>query len=130
MRPALARHMRSTAMTALPGRYSEQLMVTVDEYGQPIATSFAPETATRVRDEPADPPDPVLFPTATEVRDERADEISVRLDTFTEVRDERADEPDSWAETFTKVRDEPTDEPGMHAWVTPADDCVTGVVAF
>jgi hypothetical protein len=72
------------------------------------------KTVTEARAEPTDPSEPPLW----------------LFETFTKIVAEDPDDYFAMTDTETRARPDPVDPDGLATIVLPADDSVTGVVAF
>ena len=99
----------------VPGRYDSERQLRLDEKGLPVAATMQiGETFTEVRSEQPDPSEPPLW----------------LFETFTKVVREDPDDFRALTDTDTRARSDPGDPGTMSAMVLPADDSVTGIVAF
>lgn len=115
LRPLVASRLRAAADRPIPGTYDESRQLRLGAQGSPIvASGRVGETVTEARAEPTDPSEPPLWLFETETR----------------VVQEDPDDYLAMTETATKTQPEPADA-GLQPSVTlPADDSVTGIVAF
>lgn len=100
---------------AIPGLYDPALQLHLDNDGSPlVGRGMLADTLTEVRSEPSDPSEPPqwLFETLTKVRTEDPDDFRALTD------------------TESRTRPDPADPEVGPAVLLPADDSVTGVVAF
>lgn len=114
-RPLVATHFRVAIDRPLPGQYDARRQLRVHEDGSPVA-GIGPVgmTVTEVRNEPTDPDEPPVW----------------MFETFTKVVAENPDDYLAMTETETRTQPEPADA-GVSPTITlPADDSVTGIVAF
>jgi hypothetical protein len=104
----------------------------LDENGRPIvAIGPVGETATAVKQEPPDPSEPPmwLFATSTKVKSENPDDALAMMETETRVITEDPDDAMAMTETETRARTDSRDA-ALRRVTLPADDSVTGIVAF
>jgi hypothetical protein len=115
VRPLVATRFTAAENRPVPGRYDEVRQVRLAEDGRPVV-EIGPvgETITAVEREPSDPSEPSLW----------------MLETETRVPNDDPDDRSMMAETETKVASEPADAGLLPALTLPADDSVTGIVAF
>lgn len=115
IRPLVASRFRVATNRPVPGTYDPSRQLHLDDHGTPIAASGPlGETFTEVRSEPTDPSEPPLW----------------LFETFTKVVAEDPDDFRAMTDTESRTRPDPAD-PNLLATVTlPADDSVTGIVAF
>jgi hypothetical protein len=115
VRPLIASHMRVAIDRPIPGAYDQTRQLRLDQHGSPIVASRpVGETATAVRTETPDPSDVPMW----------------LLETETRVVQEDPDDYLAMTETSTKTRAEPADAGAQPSVTLPADDSVTGIVAF
>lgn len=115
VRPLVATRFTATENRPLPGRYDASRQLRLAEDGRPVV-EIGPvgETITAVEREPSDPSEPSLWMFETETR----------------VPNDEPDDRSAMSETETKVASEPADAGLLPTTTLPADDSVTGIVAF
>lgn len=115
IRPLVASRFRVATDRPVPGTYDPTRQLHLDDHGSPIAT-VGPngETVTEARAEPSDPSDPPLW----------------LLETFTKVVAEDPDDFRVMTDTESRTRPDPPDPNLLPTVILPADDSVTGIVAF
>jgi hypothetical protein len=115
LRPLVASHFTAAIDRPIPGAYDASRQLRVDPFGRPlVALGPVGETATAVKEEPPDPSEPPMW----------------MFETETKVLSENPDDGLAMTETETRTQPEPADA-GLPPTVTmPADDSVTGIVAF
>jgi hypothetical protein len=139
MRPLMATFMDSAVGDAALGSYDENLAITLDRAGHPLAETAGGESRTFVVAEPAD--DERAWSgveTLTKVVSEPADDVRVWSAevTLTAAPKEESDDDRPWAlETLTRVVNEPADDErtwaaGPDPALPPADDLAIGLVSF
>jgi hypothetical protein len=115
IRPLVATRFTIATERPLPGTYDSSRQLRLDDGGHPIvAHGPVGETVTEARAEPTDPSEPPvwLFETATKVVSENPDDgLAMR-------------------ETETRTQPDPADPDFSPTVILPADDSVTGIVAF
>jgi hypothetical protein len=114
IRPLVASRFREAVDRPIPGAYDATRQLRVNDHGSPVvAGGPAHATSTAVRQELPDPDPPGWL-----------------LDTMTKVSSEKPDDFRAMTDTETRTRPDPADPPGLEAHILPADDSVTGIVAF
>lgn len=115
IRPLVAARFSVATDRPIPGTYDPSRQVHLDDSGSPIAV-IGPqgETVTEARAEPTDPSDPPRW----------------LFETFTKVVAEDPDDFRAMTDTESRTRPDPADPNLLPAVTLPADDSVTGVVAF
>ena len=114
-RPLVATHFRLATDRPIPGAYDVNRQLRINGDGSPIVASGPRgQTVTEVRSEPADPVDGPLW----------------LLETFTKVKAEEPDDFRALTDTETRTRPDAADPDLQPTVVLPADDSVTGIVAF
>jgi hypothetical protein len=115
VRPLVAARFRHAIDRPVPGAYDRVRQLRLDENGLPIAASGpVGETFTKVRREPPDPDEAPLW----------------LLETFTRVVAEDPDDSRAMTDTESRTRPDPADPNLPPMVILPADDSVTGIVAF
>ncbi len=131
-RPLVATRFRVAIDRPTPGTYDAIRQLRLDENGRPIVASGpVGETLTAVRQEAPDPSEPPMwmFETATKVMSENPDDAVAMTETETRVITEDPDDAVAMTETESRTRGYPDTEP-LRRVRLPADDSVTGIVAF
>jgi hypothetical protein len=115
IRPLVATRFRVAIERPVPGVYDSSRQLRLDGDGSPIVAGVpAGETATAVRGEPPDPDEPPLW----------------LLETLTKVVAEQPDDLRAMTDTDSRARPDPADPSLLPTVILPADDSVTGIVAF
>lgn len=133
-RPLVTTRFRATIDRPAPGTYDPVRQLRLDATGRPVI-AFGPvgETMTAVRQESPDPSEPPIWmlETATKVMSENPDDSLAMTETETRVITEDPD--DAVAMTEAEFRGTPGSGdagPSARRVRPPADDSVTGIVAF
>lgn len=115
IRPLVASRFRAATDHPLPGTYDASRQLRLDATGSPIAADRPlGETMTEARSEPVDPSEPPHW----------------LLETLTKVVAEGPDDFRAMTDTESRTRPDPADPNLQPAISLPADDSVTGIVAF
>jgi hypothetical protein len=115
IRPLVASHFQVATDRPLPGTYDASRQLRLDDDGSPIvAAGPVGETVTETRSEPIDPSEPPLW----------------LFETVTKVVAEDPDDYLAMTETETRTQPDPADPSFAPTVILPADDSVTGIVAF
>jgi hypothetical protein len=115
IRPLVASRFRVAIDRPVPGTFDPSRQLHLDDQGLPIATGGPHgETVTEARAEPTDPSEPPRW----------------LFETFTKVVAEDPDDFRAMTDTESRTRPDPADPNLLPTVTLPADDPVTGIVAF
>lgn len=115
IRPLVASRFRVATDRPIPGNYDAFRQLHLDDRGSPVAgTGPLGETLTEARAEPTDPSEPPRW----------------LFETFTKVVAEDPDDFRAMTDTESRTRPDPADPNLLPTVILPADDSVTGIVAF